>query len=402
MRVRIFKRVLHSRKIYFEGIAMKALVLGAGMIGRAIAYDLCRFSNFDNITIVDKDRKTLRSAEKFLDRKSINFDILDVTKIKDAEKYFEKFDLVISALPYYFNYNLSKLAIKTKTHFLDLGGNNDVVKKQRDLFDAAKKAGVIIMPDCGLAPGLVSIITKDIVEKLDTVDYVKLRVGGLPQDPKPPLNYQIVFSPNGLINEYVEDAIVLESGKITKRKTMEEIEKINFPEPFGEMEAFITSGGCSILPYTYKNKIGYLDYKTIRYPGHCEKFKSLLEIGLGQEKEMKVKNQKVSPRDVLIALLEKNLPAKGKDLVLLKVFSRGKKNGRKENIEYTLIDYFDEKNQITSMMRTTGYPISIIAQMIERGIIKKHGVFCNEEIIPCKEFFCELEKRNIKIERKIK
>ncbi|MEA2055326.1 MAG: saccharopine dehydrogenase C-terminal domain-containing protein, partial [Candidatus Thermoplasmatota archaeon] len=307
---------------------MKALVLGTGMMGRAIAFDLHNYSNFDNITMVDKDRKTLRSAEKFLDRKSINFDMLNIAKTKDVKKYFEKFDLVISALPYYFNYNLSKLAIKTKTHFLDLGGNNDIVKKQRNLFDVAKKAGVTIMPDCGLAPGLVSIITKDIVENLDAVDYVKLRVGGLPQNPKPPLNYQIVFSPNGLINEYIEDAVVLENGKITKKKTMEEIEKINFPEPFGEMEAFITSGGCSILPHTYKNKIGYLDYKTIRYPGHCEKFKLLLEIGLGQEKEMKAKNQKISPRDVLIALLEKNLPAKGKDLVLLKIFSRGKKDGK--------------------------------------------------------------------------
>ncbi len=381
---------------------MKALVLGAGMMGRAIAFDLHNYSDFETITVTDIERKTLRSSEKFLKNKKIHFDILDVTKTRDTKKYFEKFDLVISALPYCFNYILSKLAIKTKTHFLDLGGNNDIVKKQRNLFDAAKKADVAIMPDCGLAPGLVSIITKDIVEKLDTVDYVKLRVGGLPQNPKPPLNYQIVFSPNGLINEYVEDAIVLENGKITKRKTMGEIEKINFPEPFGEMEAFITSGGCSILPYTYKNKIGYLDYKTIRYPGHCEKFKLLLEVGLGREKEMKVKNQKISPRDVLIALLERDLPAKGKDLVLLKVFSHGKKNGRKENIEYTLIDYFDEKNKITSMMRTTGYPISIIAQMIERGMITKHGVFCNEEIVPCKEFFCELEKRNIKIERKIK
>jgi len=377
---------------------MKAIVLGAGMMGRAIAYDLCKHSNFDSIAIADKDKKTISSAEKFL--KDIDFLKLDVEKTSDVKKQFKEYDVAISAVPYKFNYTLAKTAVDTKTHFLDLGGNNDVVEKERSLYKETKSNDVTIIPDCGLAPGLVSVITRDIVDQMDSVEYVKLRVGGLPENPVPPLNYQIVFSPYGLINEYVEDAMILDHGKIINKKSMTELEMLDFPKPFGKMEAFLTSGGCSTLPYTYKNTIKYLDYKTIRYPGHCEKFKTMLDLGFAEEKKVSIGDQKVAPRDFFVELLMKYLPTSGKDVVLLKALGNGKKDGKKIHLEYTMIDYYDDKNNITAMMRTTGYPASIIAQMIERNIIKKRGVFCCEEIVPCKQFFEELSKRNIQIKKK--
>jgi lysine 6-dehydrogenase len=366
---------------------MKIIVLGAGMMGRAIAYDLCKYSNFENITITDKDRKTLNVTEKFLEDQEIDFDKLDIEKTNDVKKYFEKNDVVISAVPYIFNDTLTKIAIETGTHLLDLGGNNGIVNKQRNLFFKAKKNDVTIIPDCGLAPGMTSVITRDLVETLDSVGNVKIRVGGLPVNPKPPLNYQIVFSPNGLINEYVEDAIVLENGKIIQKKSMTEIEEIIFPKPFGKMEAFLTSGGCSTLPFTYKDKIKNLDYKTIRYSGHCEKFKPLLDI---------------KPREKLIEYLLGTLPSNEKDVVLLKVISQGIKDGNNIDLQYTIIDYYNDENNITSMMRTTAYPTSIIAQMIEKEEIIERGVFGCEEIVPCSSFFEELEKRNIKIHKEIK
>jgi lysine 6-dehydrogenase len=379
---------------------MKAIVLGAGMMGRAIAYDLCKHSNFDSIAIADKDKKTISSAEKFL--KDIDFLKLDVEKTNDVKKQFKEYDVAISAVPYKFNYALAKTAVDTKTHFLDLGGNNDVVEKERSLNKEAKTNNVTIIPDCGLAPGLVSVITRDIVDQMDSVEYVKLRVGGLPQNPTPPLNYQIVFSPYGLINEYVEDAMILDRGKIINKKSMTELEMLDFPKPFGKMEAFLTSGGCSTLPYTYKNTIKYLDYKTIRYPGHCEKFKTMLDLGFAEEKKLNLENQKIAPRDLFVTLLTRYLPTSGKDVVLLRALGKGTKDGKKIHLDYMMIDYYDDKNNITAMMRTTGYPTSIIAQMIERNIIKERGVFCCEEIVPCKPFFDELSKRNIQIKKKIR
>jgi len=381
---------------------MKIIILGAGMIGRAIAYDLSKYSNFDNITIADRDNQTLYSVKKFLNNQKINLLKIDLENTKIIKKFLKNFNIIISAVPYKYNYILAKIAIDIKTHFIDLGGNNDIVKKEISLSKKAKNSGVIIIPDCGLAPGLTSIITKDIVEQMDFVEYIKLRVGGLPQNPKPPLNYQIVFSPYGLINEYVEDAIILDHGKIIKKKSMTEIEKIDFPKPFGKLEAFLTSGGCSTLPYTFRRKISYLDYKTIRYKGHCEKFKIFLDMGFASEEKIKIGKQFFTSRDIFSAFLMKNLPFNQKDVVLLKVFAQGKKSGKKLKLEYSLIDYYDEKNKITSMMRTTGYPVSITAQMIQQGIIRKHGVLCSEKIIPCNLFFDELKKRDISIKKYVK
>ena len=381
---------------------MKVAILGSGMMGRAIAYDLSKYSNFESIVIADKDRKTLESSKKFLKNRDINYKFLNVEKSIDLKEFFQEIDIAISAIPYKYNYKLAKIAVESKTHFLDLGGNNDIVKKERTLFENAKKNGVTIIHDCGLAPGLTSVITRDIVEQMDSIEYVKIRVGGLPVDPQPPFNYQIVFSPYGLINEYIEDAIVLDHGRILKKKSMTDIENVVFPEPFGNMEAFVTSGGVSTLPFTYKDKIDYLDYKTIRYPGHCERFKILLDLGFAEEKPVKIRNKSIIPRDFFVHLLLKILPINEKDVVLLKVFSKGLKDGKKRYFEYSMIDYFDQKHDITSMMRTTAYPTSIIAQMIEKGIIKDHGVFGCEEVVACFPFFKQLQKRGINIQKEVR
>ncbi len=365
------------------------------MMGRAIAYDLSRFSDFDDIVIGEKDSKTRLSAKRFLQGTGVKTLVMNAENSSGIKRVLQKGDVVISALPYRYNYRLATLALQTKTHFIDLGGNNTIVEKERHLFTKAKKNEVTIIPDSGLAPGLVSIITRDIVDHLETVNSVRLRVGGLPRHPQLPLQYQIVFSPYGLINEYVEDALILDHGKILQKKSMTEIETLQFPDPFGTMEAFLTSGGCSTLPYTYRGTIQYLDYKTIRYPGHCEKIKAILDLGFADDKKINCAGQMIAPRDVFASLLMKNIPTTGEDVVLLKVMSEGIKQGKKRSREYLLIDSYDKKNKITAMMRTTGYPVAITAQMIANGTIQQRGVFCPEEIIPPSEFFRELKKRNI-------
>ena len=376
---------------------MNVVILGAGMMGRAIAYDLSKFSNFDEILLGEKDSKTRASTRRFLQETRVKVIPLDAERTSDLKNRLQKGDVIISALPYRYNYRLAQRAIQTKTHFIDLGGNNTIVENERRLFSQAKKNDVTIIPDSGLAPGLVSIITRDIVDHLDIVNSVRLRVGGLPTHPKPPLNYQIVFSPYGLINEYVEDALILDHGRIIQKKSMTEVETLQFPKPFETMEAFLTSGGCSTLPYTYRHTVDYLDYKTIRYPGHCEKIKAILDLGFADEKKMNCAGQVIAPRDVLASMLIKNVPTTGEDVVLLKVMSQGIKQGKNRVREFLLIDYYDKKNNITAMMRTTGYPVAITAQMIENGTIQERGVFCPEEIIPPTVFFKELKKRGINL-----
>jgi len=374
---------------------MNAVILGAGMMGRAIAYDLDQFSSFQEILLGEKEGTTRTSAKQFLRDTRVKVLALNAEKTQEIHRRLHDGDVLISALPFQYNYRLAQLAIRKKTHFIDLGGNNTIVDQERALFSQAKHQNITIIPDSGLAPGLVSIITHDIVDHLDSIEYVKLRVGGIPRYPQPPLNYQIVFSPYGLINEYVEDALILDQGNILPKQSMTELESIRFPQPFGTMEAFLTSGGCSTLPRTYKNIIQYLDYKTIRYPGHCEQIKALLDLGFAEEQKITCKGQKIAPRDVFAALLKKNLPTTGEDVVLLKVLSRGEKQGKKRSRVYRFIDSYDTEHNITAMMRTTAYPVSITAQMIENGTLQQRGVFCPEEIIPPQPFFKELRIRDI-------
>lgn len=382
---------------------MNILVLGSGMMGKAIAYDLERFSDFEKITVADQNKSLLTATQQFFHDTVIEFIPIHVENQTELRTHFKKHDLVISAIPFRYNYTLARLAVQTNTHFLDLGGNTDIVHKEQSLFSEAKKKKITIIPDCGLAPGLTSVITRDIIDHFKSVEYVKLRVGGLPVHPQPPLQYQIVFSPYGLINEYREDAIVLDHGTIQQKPSMSEIEAITFPQPFGILEAFLTSGGCSTLPHTYQNSIGYLDYKTIRYPGHCEKFKLLLELGFADTNEVVVGEKKIVPRDLFAQLLLSSLPQNQRDVVLLKVVSKGlTKKGNERTIEYLMIDYYDEHSSMTAMMRTTGYPVSITAQLIQQNIIKEHGVFCSEEVVPPTIFFKELQKRHILITKTLK
>ncbi len=379
---------------------MHVAVIGAGLMGRAITSDLINNSSFEKVTLVDKSKKALNETSQIIKNDRLHLSEFDINNDEKNEDLICSADVVISAVPYYFNLSLTKLCIHHHTHFIDLGGNNRVVSQQRDLSENAKKNQVTIIPDSGLAPGLVSIITKDIVEKSDDVESVHLRVGGLPVHPKPPLNYEIVFSPNGLINEYTEDALVLQNGQITMKPSMTEREVIEFPGPFGKMEAFITSGGSSTLPYTYQDKINNLDYKTIRYPGHCEKMKTILDLGFGSTKPIAVDKTMISPRKMLISLLKQSLPKTNGDVVLLKVLSKVKRKNKYMNIQYRLIDYFDKQTGFTAMMRTTGFPVAITADLLARNIITQQGVFCPEEIIPPSLFFDELRKRDIDIKIK--
>jgi len=381
---------------------MHALVLGAGLMGRAIAFDLIQNTTFSTISVLDGNKKMLDESKRFFgEKESIVFLHQDVTVTSEIKSFFADADVVISAVPYLFNENLTKLAISQNCHFVDLGGNNTIVQNQKKLFSQAEKAKVTIIPDSGLAPGLVSILTKYLVDEYGHLSKVKLRVGGVPKFPKEPWNYQLVFSANGLINEYVEDAIILDHGIIKTVPSLTQYESISFPKPFGNLEAFLTSGGCSTLPYTYKDKIDYLDYKTIRYPGHLDMIKPLFDLGFGSTEPVSINDTLVSPREMLIKLLHKTLPSDGEDVVLLKVIGEQKTEAKTKIISFEMIDYFDSKTNLSSMMRTTGFPVSVTADLIARKEISSFGVFTPEEIIPVSLFLDELRKRKMIIEKNV-
>ena len=161
----------------------------------------------------------------------------------------------MSAIPYYFNLALAECAVEAGVHFCDLGGNTEIVFQQKALADRAAAKGVTVVPDCGVAPGMVNILAEYGIRQLDTVDSVRIYVGGLPQEPEPPLNYQVVYSLEGVLDYYTTRSWVLRDGKRTQVTALSEREPVEFPEPVGTLEAFHTAGGLSTMAFRYEGKI---------------------------------------------------------------------------------------------------------------------------------------------------
>lgn len=379
---------------------MKVLVLGSGQMGKGAAYDLAKQDSVEQIVLADIDLKCAEALAKEVGEKSVARKV-DAKKRTDLVKAFSEVDSVISAVSYTVNVLHTEVAIETGTHLCDLGGNKFNVEKQLKMNDHAKDAGVTVVPDCGLAPGMVSVLAREGIEYLDRVESVKIRVGGLQQEPRPPLNYSLIFAVEGLINEYIEPCEALRDGKITIEDPLVGFEEITFPEPFGKLEAFNTSGGTSTLCQTYEGKVKDLDYKTIRYPGHGHKMWCIMKLGLMDSEELNIDGKTIAPRRVFETLLEKNLPPSGKDVTLIRVIVEGWKGTEARNIEYEAIDYFDDATGLTSMMRTTSFPASVTAMMMADGRITERGVLTPERCIPPDLFIEALRARGIDLKHRV-
>lgn len=374
---------------------MKILVLGAGRMGHGAVYDLIHNSpQVESVTVADFDLKKADEVAKAVGTDRVTAHHIDVSNYADVVDLMKDHDSAISCVNYWYNVELSRAAIETKTNFCDLGGNNYIVDEQLALDDKAKDAGINIIPDCGLAPGMVSILAMHGAKRFDEVEEIHIRVGGLPQKPKTLLEYQLVFSVEGLINEYIEVARVIRDGKISEVESMTEIESLEFDD-FPKLEAFQTSGGTSTLPDTFLGKIKELDYKTIRYAGHCEKFKTMIDLGLCSSEEIMIDYVKISPRKVLANLLTTYLPADEPDYVLVRVEVVGKKDGQNKKLRFDIVDKQDEQTGLSAMMRTTAFPASIIAQMMASGDVLMRGATPQEKAIDSDKFVAELTRRNI-------
>ncbi len=365
-------------------------------MGSAVVFDLAQRDEVESILVADvKLELAQRVVETFAPGhgKAIK---LDASGEKHLGRVFEGYDVVVSAAPYRFNFYLAKAAMAGNCHFCDMGGNNAVVEQELGLDGVAKRAGVSIVPDCGLAPGLVNVLAAGLIGKLDEANEVRLRVGGLPQHPEPPLNYALSFSVYGLINEYDELCRVLENYEIAEVEPLTGLETVDF-NGFPGLEAFHTSGGSSTLPSTYNGQVKELDYKTIRYRGHCEQMSLLRYLGFFSQKQSNSTGCSYSvPRDCLAAALTRKLGSTDEDVILLRAMAAGIKDGAEKIIGYELIDYPDEKNGITAMMRCTAYPVAITALWLGRGETAP-GALTPEQAVPCEVMISELADRGVKI-----
>ncbi len=375
-------------------------ILGSGMQGTCTAYDLARFGNADRILMGDVSLEQAKASADRVNQLSgtqlAEPHQVDALNAGELAKFLEPVDVLVSCVPYWMHPKIAPVAIDTKTNMVDMGGDTEVTLETLAFDEKAKAAGVSIVPDCGLAPGLVNSLGTHLMSKLDEVDTVKMYCGGLPQNPKPPFNYKLVFNVEGLVAEYIDEAFAIRDGKLVRLETLADKEEIEWPG-LGKMEAFVTSGGTSTAPWTFEGKVRNYEYKTIRFPGHMERMRIFMDHGFWGNEPIDVKGVKVEPRELFHVLMSKALKDDAdKDQILVRALAHGKKDGKDTTFQIDIHDKQDDVTGFSAMERMTGFPTSIYAIEIAEGRVEI-GCVRYEIAIPGTTVVENLKKRGVQI-----
>lgn len=369
---------------------MKTIVLGCGLVGGLIAKDLAKDKDFQ-VTVADIDEKKLDELTKGTDIRGIKMDLSSSESIK---KIVAEQDIVIGAVPGFLGFNMLRSVIETGKNVVDISFMPEDVLSLDGL---AKKKGVTAVVDMGVAPGLSHMIVGYADSLLDETESATILVGGLPMIREWPYEYKIVFSPKDVIEEYLRPARLIEGGKIVEKSALSDLELVNLPK-IGTLEAFNTDGLRSLL---YTLNIPDMKEKTLRYPGLAEKMRMLRETGFFSDIPIEIGGVKVKPLDLTSKLLfsKWELKEDEEELTVMRIIVQGKKEEKRLCYTYDLLDYYDKKEKVTSMSRTTGFPCAIMARLVVQGEFQYPGV-CPPEYIGrehkvYQKVMKELEKRNV-------
>jgi lysine 6-dehydrogenase len=376
-------------------------VLGAGRQGVAAAYDMIRFGHAERVILADLDGDLAKAAAQRVNQLTESALVsgvqVDATDVGRLAGFLEPVDALLSAVPYRFNLMIARACVASHTHMCDLGGNTDVVWSQLELDQAAQAAGISIVPDCGLQPGMGNTLAVHAMGQMDDPKDVRIWVGGLAQGPRPPFDFLLTFNIEGLTNEYDERSIVLQDGVRIALRAFEGLEEIDFPAPVGHCEAFLTTGGTSTCPWTFEGKLRTYVEKTVRYPGHMAMFRAFRDLGLFARQPVRVGNDPVVPRELYHTLLQPLIDfPEDRDIVVLRVQCEGQNEGRARRVTLDLMDLYDPTTGFRAMERTTGWPAAIVAQMMARGMVKTGGAPL-ERAVPPQPFLEELSRRGFNL-----
>jgi lysine 6-dehydrogenase len=389
------------------------LVLGSGKQGLAAAYDLLRNGEAARLTLADASLPAAQAAVNRLrhllgptlkkNKIQLTARSLEAKNPHNLSQVMSGHQAVLSAIPYYLNPGVAKAAIAAGIHYCDLGGYMESTRQILKLNARAKKAGVTLVPDCGVAPGLCNSLAICGMDTLDRPEEVHIYCGGLPQHPRPPLDYKIVFNLEGVLGNYFGDSYVLKNGKVALVPSFSGKETLSFGPPLGKLEARTTGGATSTCPWDFRGVLKAYDYKTLRYPGHYEKFELLKDLGLLETTPVQINGCRLAPRDMFVAAAGPRLAfPKDRDLLVMRVCVQGKRQGRKMQVIYDLLDYGDPRTGFTAMQRTTGFPAAIVLSLLAQGAVLKTGVVPVQEAVNGRVVLHAIRARGIRIKESIR
>jgi lysine 6-dehydrogenase len=380
---------------------MRVAVFGSGLMGATIARDLVKSARVDKVTVYDIDTVRLQALVQKEHSSKLTTKVHDVRRRRETARLLRGFDIGIGALPHGLSEYAIYSAINARVNFVDLifGWRFG----QAEINSACRRRGITIIPACGLAPGLTNVLAMAAAERMERVDEVHIKVGGVPEKPKPPLNYRIVFSFKAVLDEYLRKARIVKHGKIVDVPALSGLETVRFPAPVGKFECFYTDGLSTLIQTIRKAR--EMDEKTIRWPGHAEQIRTLIECGLLENEPISYNHRPITPRDFVSSVLSDRLAlGKEKDMTLLRVEVSGKEGGKLTRQRYEMIDHYDSRHETTSMARTTAFPCSIATQILASGRISQRGLIPPELAFKDDlriEFLNYLSERGIKIKSRI-
>ena len=382
-------------------MSYRYVVLGAGRQGTAAGYDFALHGDAAQVVMADADlAQAERSAARInalVGREVAAPAAVDAADQAALRHLLAPADGVLSAVPYFFNLGITRAAIASRTHMTDIGGHTQTVFEQLALDEDARAAGISVVPDCGMGPGLINTIGAYLVEAFDQPREVRIYDGGLPQHPQPPWNYALTFHINGLTNEYYGTTTLLIGGELTEVEGLTQYERLEIP-PLGELEAFITTGGASTAPWTFQGRLQTYINKTLRYPGHYEWFLAYKTLGLFSETPMQVGDCTLKPRDFYHALLAPKITAPEglRDVAVIHAIGRGRRGGQEAETVVDVLDYYDEATGFRAMERLTGWHAAAMLIFQVSGQVPA-GAVPQETAVPPAAMLDALQARGIAI-----
>lgn len=380
-------------------------VVGAGRQGTAAAYDLAVHGDASRLVLADASAERARAAAERVNglavgatAEAVEVDATDVAALTDL---LRSVDVAVCATPFALIPVCTEAAIAAPASMVDLGGHTPTVLSQLSRTAEAAEAGIVIVPDCGMGPGMNNTLGLYAMELLEAAGWrptgVRLYDGGLPQDRSAPWGYRLFFDIEGLTNEYDGDALVLRRGEVTRVPALTEPETLSFPE-LGTLEAFVTSGGTSTVPYSLAGRLDVYENKTLRYPGHLVRFAAFKELGLFSEDPVQVPGAgRVVPRHLFHALLGPRLgTGPVEDICVMRSVGVGGRGEETATVTVDLIDLYDADTRFTAMERLTGFHAAIMAGFLARGEVAP-GVVALERAVPAGRFLAEARRRGFHI-----
>ncbi len=362
---------------------MQLLSVGCGYIGSVLAEELVNSLDFEKLTICDSTKGKIDKTAKKLGEKVVPLQ-LDISNYSNLLEIIENADLVIGLAPGRLGFGVMMACVEKKKNLVDL---SFMAEDPFFFQESALNAGVSIIPDCGFAPGLSNILIGKASSQLDEVEDALIYVGGLPQKLITPLNYKVTWCVEDLFEEYTRKAKIVRNGKTVEVDALEGLEEIEFEE-LGKFEAFFTDG-VRTLHHTIK--ANNMWEKTLRYPGHAEKIKLIKKLGLLNKEPLT--SIKITPWEFMVKFWEENLGFfKEKDLLLMRIKVRGRKDSTKYLHTYKLVDYFDEQRNITAMGRSTAYTAFAVIKLLSENRIKRKGIIPPEILGMDQKLFEEIQQ----------